>query len=321
MENNNIEITIVIPNYNGEHYLKDCLDSIRNNSYKQCDVIIVDNCSEDSEYQWIKNDKDITFVELDKNYGFSRGVNEGIKRAKGEYVLLLNNDTIVQDGFFEELLKTIKSNDKIFGVSSKMINASNTKLIDDAGDQYTMLGWAKKRGDGQPVEFYTVEEPVFSACAGAALYRKSAFDRIGYFDEAFFAYMEDVDISYRAKIYGYVNVYCPAARVHHIGSGTTGSRHNPFKIRLAARNNVYVIYKNMPTVQLILNLPFIVIGSIIKYMFFCAKGHGGIYINGLLEGLKNLKNIKKIPFQKNHIGRYVEIQIELIKNTLGLLNK
>ena len=124
--------------------------------------------------------------------------------------------------------------------------------MDDAGDEYTILGWTRKVGDGKSPDLYTAEREIFSACAGAALYRKNILDEIGYFDENFFAYMEDVDISYRARIKGYKCVYCPEAVVYHFGSGTSGSRYNEFKIRLAARNNVYVPYKNMPLPQLVL---------------------------------------------------------------------
>lgn len=141
-----------------------------------------------------------------------------------------------------------------------MIAYHNQEVMDDAGDEYTLMGWTFKRGDGKSVDAYNKPCKVFSACAGAALYRREVFEKIGYFDEHFFAYMEDVDISYRARIYGYYNVYCPKAKVYHIGSATSGSRHNAFKVRLAARNNVYVAYKNMPLVFFIVNSIFIVLG-------------------------------------------------------------
>ena len=132
-----------------------------------------------------------------------------------------------------------------------MIRYSERDKIDDAGDEYTILGWAYKRGDGATVNKYNKSERVFSSCAGAAIYRRKLFEEIGYFDEAFFAYMEDVDISYRANIHGYKNIYCRDALVYHIGSATSGSKYNNFKVRLAARNNIYVILKNMPFFQLL----------------------------------------------------------------------
>lgn len=307
-------ISIIIPNYNGKKYLEGCLDSIYNMQQLDFEVIIIDNASQDDDFEWISQYSDLQFKQLDKNYGFSRAVNEGIRLAKGEYVLLLNNDTVIEKDFVQELVKTIKKDKQIFAVSSKMIAYHNRELIDDAGDEYNLLGWTKKRGDGKSVQSFGAEKRVFSACAGAALYRKSIFDEIGYFDENFFAYMEDVDIGYRANIYGYKNVYCPDAKVYHIGSATSGSRYNAFKVKLAARNNIYVAYKNMPLVQLILNMPFLFIGYLIKYLFFTRKGLGKVYKEGLLEASKSLNKLEKPPFRWRNFKHYIYIEYLLIKN-------
>lgn len=308
-------ITIVIPNYNGNKYLKQCLDSVYIQDYKDIEVILIDNASTDGTYEWIKAYKNIRYKQLDKNYGFSCAVNEGIKLAKGEYILLLNNDTVLCKGFLEEMIYVIEKDCKIFGVSSKMIQYYNQGLIDDAGDEYTIIGWPYKRGDGKTINEFEKEERIFSACAGAALYRKKVFEKIGYFDEHFFAYMEDIDISYRANIYGYKNMYAPKARVYHIGSATSGGIYSDFKLRLSARNSIYVPYKNMPCIQLIINLPFLVLGMIIKQRVFAGKGFGKVYKEGLIEGMKSLIYIKKVPFKMSHLLHYLLIEWMLIRNT------
>lgn len=308
-------ITIVIPNYNGNKYLKQCLDSVYAQDYKDYELIIIDNASTDGSYDWIKEYKDIIYKRLDKNYGFSRAVNEGIKLAKGEYVLLLNNDTELCEGFLEEMLHVIENDYKIFGVSSKMIQYHDQHLIDDAGDEYTVIGWPYKRGDGRSISEFEKEERIFSACAGAALYRKEVFDTIGYFDESFFAYMEDVDISYRANIYGYKNVYAPKAKVYHIGSATSGGRYSEFKLKLSARNSIYVPYKNMPLFQLIINLPCLALGMLVKQRVFAGKGYGEAYKDGLIEGIRSLKNVQKVPFKIGHLSHYLYIEWMLIRNT------
>lgn len=308
-------ITIVIPNYNGNKYLRQCLDSIYAQNYKNYELIIIDNASTDGSHEWLKECRNIIYKQLDKNYGFSRAVNEGIKLAKGEYVLLLNNDTKLCEGFLEEMLHVIEKDHKIFGVSSKMIQYYDQKLIDDAGDEYTVIGWPYKRGDGRSISEFEKEERIFSTCAGAALYRKEVFDKIGYFDESFFAYMEDVDISYRANIYGYKNVYTPKAKVYHIGSATSGGRYSEFKLKLSARNSIYVPYKNMPFLQLIINLPCLALGMLVKQRVFADKGYGKAYKDGLLEGIKSLKHIEKVPFKIRHLPYYIYIEWLLIKNT------
>lgn len=310
-------ISIVIPNYNGNKYLKECLDSVYAQSFRDFELIIIDNASTDGSYDWLRDYKDIQFKRLDQNYGFSRAVNEGIYLAKGEYVLLLNNDTIMASDFLEEILKEMERHPKAFAVCSKMIQYHNPDLIDDAGDEYTLMGWTRKRGDNESVECYIKSETVFSACAGAALYRKSVFGEIGYFDENFFAYMEDVDISYRARIYGYENRYCASAKIHHIGSATSGSRYNAFKVRLAAQNNIYVPYKNMPFIQLVLNMPFLLMGYFIKYLFFVRKGLGKAYREGIINGIKGLSQMQKVPFKWGHIYNYIYIEAMLIKNTIN----
>ncbi len=311
-------VTIIIPNYNGKHFLKPCLDSLAAQTYKNFKILIVDNASTDGSLEYLaENYPEIPVLSLDRNYGFSRAVNEGIRRASTPYVILLNNDTAADERFVEEMVKAICKSSRIFSVSSKMIQMYRPELIDSAGDLYTLLGWAVCRGAGRPADLYAAPDEIFTACAGAAIYRRSAFQEIGYFDEAHFAYLEDVDIGYRAKIYGYRNFYCPSALVYHVGSGTSGSKYNSFKVKLSSRNSVYLIYKNMPLPQLILNLLPLSAGFVMKYFFFLKKGFGRDYLDGLKEGLAAAGRTKKVPFRISHLPRYVRIEAELILHTFS----
>lgn len=153
---------------------------------------------------------------------------------------------------------------------------------------------------------------VFSACAGAAIYRKAVFEQIGLFDEMHFAYLEDLDVGYRAKIAGYFNRYCPDAVVYHVGSGTSGSKYNSFKVHLAARNNVYLCYKNMPDLQLVFNAVPIALGTIIKYLFFKKRGFGDDYLQGFWEGLRTARNCNRVAFGKGQYWNCLSIEWELI---------
>ncbi|KYH30672.1 putative glycosyltransferase EpsJ [Clostridium tepidiprofundi DSM 19306] len=309
--------SIIIPNYNGEKYIKECIDSLYTQTFKDFEIIIVDNASIDNSCSIIESSyPEIKLIKNNENYGFSTAVNQGIKSAEGQFVVLLNNDTVVDEYWLENLVNCIDKDDKIFSVCSKMIRYNEKDKIDDAGDEYCILGWAYKRGDGRPVYNYNKNKLVFSSCAGAAIYRKSVFKEIGYFDENFFAYLEDVDISYRAKIHGYKNKFCSKAKVYHIGSATTGSKYNSFKVKLASRNNIYLVYKNMPIVQLIINFPFLLIGYVIKLLFFIFKGYGKIYLGGTKEAFKSLKMINKTKFRVKNVINYFRIEIELIKNFL-----
>ena len=155
---------------------------------------------------------------------------------------------------------------------------------------------------------------IFSACGGAAIYRKDLFEQIGYFDELHFSYLEDVDVGYRARIMGYVNRYTPKAVVYHAGSGSTGGRYNPFKVRLAARNSWYVIYKNMPLLQIIINLPFFMLGFGVKALFFICKGYGREYLSGMKRGYLMCVAGRKYPYDSRFVKNYFRIQLELWLN-------
>ena len=247
-----MEVSVVIPNFNGIAFLDSVLASLEGQTLNNFEVILVDNGSTDGSCSFVTaNYPWVHLIELSENFGFCGAVNAGIRAAKAPYVLLLNNDVRVDEYFVAEMVRAIGQSERIFSVSSRMIQMYHPELLDDAGDMYSILGWAYQRGVGRSVNLYQKSCRVFSACAGAAIYRRAVFDEIGLFDELHFAYLEDIDVGWRAKLYGYDNVYCPDAAVYHVGSGTSGSRYNSFKVRLAARNCIYLNYKNMPGWQIL----------------------------------------------------------------------
>lgn len=311
-----MKVTIIIPNYNGKHFLRPCLESLSVQSYQEFEILVVDNHSSDGSIEFMhENYPEIRIIALDKNRGFCAAVNAGIRQAATPYVILLNNDTIAEPHFVEELMRAIRQSPRIFSVSSKMIQMYHPELIDSAGDLYTLAGWGICRGTGRPISNYTEPDEIFSACGGAAVYRRSVFRRIGLFDESHFAYLEDMDIGYRARIYGYENRYCPTAVVRHVGSGTSGSKYNSFKVTLSARNSVWLLYKNMPFPQLLLNLLPLSAGYLLKALFFCRIGFGKDYIQGVKEGLHGMKHCKKVSFRFRHIFSYFKIEKDLVRYT------
>lgn len=310
------KVTIIIPNYNGAHFMEACLASLKRQTSQDFDILVVDNGSTDGTKSLMEEKYPaIPVLYLKENTGFSGAVNAGIKRAKTPYVILLNNDTEAEDGYVEALVRAIERSPKIFSVSSLMIQMHDKEKIDDAGDLYNLLGWAAQRGVGRRVEKYDKPCQVFTACAGAAIYRREVFEAIGYFDQQHFAYLEDTDIGYRARIYGYENWYEPQARVCHVGSGTSGSRYNAFKVKLAGRNSVYLNYKNMPLLQLVINAVPLGIGYFLKFLFFKKIGFGDEYKGAVKEGIATRKQCSKVPFRFSHIGSYIRIEWELIANT------
>ena len=308
-----IRSTIVIPNYNGMKYIEDCLLSLDG---EPAHIIVVDNGSTDGSRQLVRDRfPQVELICLDKNYGFCRAVNAGIEGSKTTYVILLNNDTTVAPGFVRALERPLETHPEVFSGSAQMRNMHRPEVMDDAGDLYCVLGWAFARGKDKPVRDYQQGRRIFAACGGAAIYRRKLFGEIGLMDETHFAYLEDIDIGYRARIHGYVNLYIPEAVVFHAGSGASGSRYNAFKASLASRNSIYLIYKNMPPLQILINLPFLTAGYMVKTVFFIRKGLGAAYLKGLRQGFalcgSGRAGSKRIRFRRENLCHYFRIQMEL----------
>ena len=302
-----MKVSVVTPNYNGERFLKTFFESLNNDSK-----------------EYIKNNTfnfPVKLIENSQNLGFAPAVNQGISNAKYEYIFSLNNDTEVKKGSIKQMVDLISSSKDIFSVQAKMLQYDNKDLIDDVGDEYNLLAWTKKTGENHKSDEYLEVREIFSSCAGAALYKKSLLEELGMFDSNFFAYMEDVDLAIRSKINGYHNLLCPQAIVYHVGSATSGSRHNEFKVRLAARNNVWVVYKNIPIPLKITNFIFLFFGFLIKYLFFVKKGFGSIYLAGIKEGLSTRNKIEKTKFKSENIKNYLKIEYRLIINTIKFLKR
>ena len=311
-----IRSTIIIPNYNGIRYIESCLKSLER---EPAEVIVVDNASSDGSRELVQERfPKVRVIALDKNYGFCGAVNRGIEASKTTYVILLNDDTAVESGFVRALEAALDRDRKAFSGAAQMLNMNRPELIDDAGDYYCALGWAFAAGKDRPGAGYNSPREIFSACGGACIYRRAVLDKIGMLDENHFAYLEDVDLGYRAKIYGYRNLYVPEAVVRHAGSASSGSRYNAFKAELTAKNSVYLVYKNMPPGQILLNLPFLLAGFLLKHLFYMKKGLGKSWQKGLARGLRlcmdEAGRQKRIRFSMRRLPAYVRIQWELWRN-------
>lgn len=319
---NMCKVSVIIPNYNGKRYLKDCLEAMKVQSFRDFEVLLIDNGSQDGSQEYVEKAYPwVRLIALKENTGFCGAVNEGIRNSSSPYVILLNNDTIADKDFVGELIRAIEEKPRAFSCQGKLLQMKNKDKIDDAGNYYCALGWAFADGKGKQEKAYEREKKIFASCAGAAVYRRELLDKTGLFDEEHFAYLEDVDIGYRGKLLGYENWFCPKARVLHVGSGTTGSRYNLFKVRYSSRNNVYLIYKNMPLLQIIWNSPLLLLGFAVKTAFFTVKGFGREYVAGLKNGVTiSLKNRRK-KFRADSPLQYLKIQMELYRNLGKFLMK
>ena len=182
-----MKVSVVTPNYNGLKFLNNYFETLLIQSRFIEEIILIDNASTDGSIEFIEEFMnssnypiDIVLIKNEDNLGFAPAVNQGIKAAKCEYIYSVNNDVELEWNALEEIIKamdeSIDLGENPFSIQSKMIQHYNRKLIDDAGDEYTVLAWTKKIGDGQPVERYNDKREIFSSCAGAALYRKSVLE-------------------------------------------------------------------------------------------------------------------------------------------------
>lgn len=322
------KVTVIIPNYNGMKFIEGCLKALfcQEEGTPEYHVTVVDNGSRDGSPELVRERfPQVSVIPLSSNTGFCHAVNVGIQDSEAPFVILLNNDTEVRPQFIRALVEAIEEKPHAFSVSAKMLMWDEPDRIDDAGDRYCVLGWAYARGKGKPAAGYGKPAEVFSACGGAAIYRRSVLEEIGLFDEAHFAYLEDLDIGYRARIYGYRNYYEPAAEVIHYGSASSGSRYNEWKTSLASANSVYILAKNMPLLQQLINLPFLLPGFLVKFLFFVKKRMGVLYLKGLVRGLaKSFSRegrSQKIPFKGRNLRNYLGIQWQLYVNTARFLKK
>lgn len=252
---NKLKFSLVIPNFNGKKIIGDCLASIKLQTEKSFEVIVVDNGSTDGSIAFIKkNHPKVRIINLKKQLGFAVPVNSGIKAAKGEYIALVNNDVTLDKRWLSEIEKTF-NRDKKIGFCACLLLNYNGKKIDSAGDGFSWWGRVYPIGRGQKPERYQGAGYVFGACAGAAVFKKRVFEKVGYLDKDFYAYFEDTDLSFRAQLAGFKCAIVPKAIAYHQGSATFGQKDTFYKRYIGDRNKDWVILKNYPTRYLLRNLP------------------------------------------------------------------
>jgi GT2 family glycosyltransferase len=300
-------VTVVIPNWNGERFLNLCLPSLRRQSFEDFETILVDNGSTDASVDFTRrNFPEVRVIALGDNRGFSAAVNAGIRASEAEYVALLNNDAEVDPGWLEALVCAAELHPEAGLFASKLVDFHDRHLLDGAGDALRRSGLPYRIGHreldrGQ----YERETFVFSACAAAALYRRALFEEIGPFDEDFFAYCEDGDVSFRAQLAGYRCLYVPGAIVYHVGSASTGGKRSPTATRLGTQNGINLLVKNLPRALVWRNLPSLLAGQLSRVVVTSFSSAGlRAHLGGLagawrllprmLEKRKKIQNRRRV---------------------------
>jgi GT2 family glycosyltransferase len=315
--------TVVIVNWNGGDFLERCLTALLAQTATPYEIILVDNASTDGSLEIARRFPSVRLLAQNSNTGFARGNNLAINAAAAgsEWIALLNPDAFPEPRWLEECLLSTQRNPQFDIFGSKLLNASTPLLLDGAGDAYHMNGRVWRTAHGVPVSHLGESEcEIFSPCAAAALYRRSALLEVGGFDEDFFCYVEDVDLGFRLRLAGYRCLYVPKSVVHHVGSGTTGGKNSDFSIYHGHRNLVWMFVKDMPGLLFWLLLPLHVALNLVSIIWFALRGQGGVILRAKRDAVLGLPRMwrKRQQIQKARTASISEIWRMLDKRLLPI---
>ncbi len=284
-----VETTVIIVNWNGVKHLKICLPSLKKQSYTNYELIFVDNGSSDGSVEYVKEIfPESSVIQLKENLGFAKPNNLGFNKAKGKFILTLNNDIELCDNFLELFVSFFKKQkENVYSLNPKIIYYDDKDKINTIGILPLLNGGAINEGKGESVSKYNKTKDIFGSCAGCALYKTNIIKKLGcLFDESYFAYLEDYDLAIRAKLNGYQSKYFPDAICFHKHSAT--SKQFPYhKFYLIERNRLRNLIKYYPLKYILFEpyYTFLIIKNAKKKM-----GEGGLS----KEQKEILKNKKKI---------------------------
>jgi GT2 family glycosyltransferase len=283
-------IEVIVPNWNGMKVLPQSLESLSRQTMSGFRITVVDNGSRDGSVEYVvKQWPDVRLLVLGKNFGFCRAVNLGIRSSPADLIALLNNDAEADPGWLEALYRAAEKYPKAGSFASKILMAERSQCLESAGDLIKPDASGANRGRGEVDRGqYDQEEEVFSASAAAALYRRALFENIGLFDEAFFAYFEDIDLGFRAQRFGYPCLFVPEARVVHLGKASR-PKDRDWHLRQEFVNTTLCQIKNLPTRYFIRNSRSICLSHLRSLLGLVKEGS----IQVLLASEKDL--FRKMP--------------------------
>jgi GT2 family glycosyltransferase len=300
-------IACVIPNWDGIKTIGKALDALQKQQTKaEVTIIVVDNGSVDGSSQFVRDSyPGAIIVQHDKNYGFAGGVNGGIRKAmqlKYDYVALFNNDASADDDWLDHLWRCLEEHSEV-GIATGKLITSDGKQLDSTGEGYSTWGLPFPRGRGEPIsDKYDDQTDIFAASGGASMYRVAMLEQIGIFDDDFFAYYEDVDISFRAQLAGWKVRYVPGARAYH-DIGVTSGRIKGFTTYQTLKNLPLVIWKNLPARYFWHVLPRFTLAYWLFFASAIARGQWGMALKGLLQcaWLTPKKLLERRSIQKHRV--------------------
>jgi GT2 family glycosyltransferase len=288
-------VSVVVVNYNGGAMLRACVASALASTVP-VHVYVSDNGSADGSIGALRtelgDDARVTVVANEANLGFAKGNNVVLASCRSEYVLCLNPDATLAPDCIAKLLEIARQNPDAASIAPTIVRTDRHDLLDGAGDAYHVSGLVWRRGHGSPVAEYAHggTSEVFSACAAAALYKRSALEAVGGFDEDYFCYLEDVDLGFRLRLAGHRCLYVPDAVAYHVGSATSG-KDSDFAVYHGHRNLVWTYVKNMPPVLFWLYLPQHLALNAATVVWYALKGRASVILRSKRDALRGLRGV------------------------------
>lgn len=270
-------VSVIIVNWNGKKYLKDCFSSLVKNSYKNIEIIFVDNASTDGSVSFVKKHyPSFKVFENLTNLGFAGGQEIAFRKAKGDAILLLNIDTIVEKNLISELVKGLYSDKKIGAVQPKILLFPEKKLIDSIGSFFIINGdlYHYGREKNHLLPLYNKKMEIFSAKGACILFRKDVLKKTGLFDKEYFAYFEETDLCMRIWLAGFKVMYIPTTAIYHKGGGSSGQMASSFVLFHSYKNGITTYIKNLSGEYLIRLLPSMII--FYQFAFFAYLFQGNL---------------------------------------------
>ncbi|MEQ8735668.1 MAG: glycosyltransferase family 2 protein [Rhodospirillaceae bacterium] len=290
-------VCIAIVTYNSSGTLPQCLSSLKSQTYKDFCVVLIDNDSDVKPTAIVENAGfPITYMEMDENLGFAKAMNIALNNTNCEYLAALNPDAFAEPEWLAELVAMGDKNPSIAALGSLQLKAEDRNYIDGLGDNLLITGQAWRGQTQQPNLLNDKPAYCFGVCAAAALYRAQILRDVGEFDETFFCFYEDVDMSFRLRLAGFNCAINTKAVVEHVG-GASFEGKSDFAAYLMARNQWWMLLKNMPALFFIISLPGFFLIQIIGIL----KNPKSARMKGIWEGLRNSKQawMKRSAIQKN----------------------
>ena len=308
------EISVIIANWNGKHFLDDCLSALRRQTFRDFETILVDNGSTDGSPEYIRaNFPEVRLLALKENLGFTGGNIAGYKLAGGGLIALLNNDTEADS----EWLQAIHNGSLLFehagSFASKMMYFDERRRIENCGFEMAITGTPTELGRDEPDgPEWCSPRNIFGACGGAVAYRRSMLNDVGFLDPDFFMIYEDVDLSFRAQLSGYDCVYLPQAIVYHHYRSTIKKR-PAVQVFYAQRNIEFVYLKNLPLGFLVRSVPLRLLYEVGAAVYFCRLGAGAAFFRAKLDVLKRLRSAlrKRGTIQNRKVLTNSELRVRL----------